>query len=240
MSFFTKLVYFILFVLLIIHPHFITGHVLYLPQAYAQSLASLLILLIAFIVYKLHQSDLHKVKTEKRRLERQLHLSTDRLLSAYQYIGLVNRRLPLLNQVTTKLLNRSYATKKSKKVIMTELLATAVVSLARSSWGAFRFIEVRSNKVISEFIFSKNSKKREVKLNLSNSDLLLSTKKNNFVSWAKEQILRTSDRSSAIQCFLILPQEEELKQNDISILQSLVDQAQILYQYLFFHKPATV
>ncbi len=237
MNYLTKVVYFVLFILLIIHPHFITGHVFYLPQAYAQSLASLLILLTALIVYKLHQAELRKITTEKQRLEKQLHLSTDRLLSAYQYIGLVNRRLPLLNQVTTKLLNRSYATKKSRRVIMTELLATAAVSLARSSWGIFRFIEINSSKVVSEFVFSKT---KSIKINLSNSNLLSLTNKINFTRQTKFQIFRTSDRNSIIQCFLILPKEVELKQHDISILQSLVDQAQILYQYLFSYKLTTV
>ncbi len=227
----SKVVYFILFVLLIIHPHFITGHVFSLPQAYAQSLMTLLILTVAFLVYQLHEREVAVKEKEKNIIRNKLDFSINRLIKAYQYIGLINRRLPLLNKITTKLLQQPRDNRKEQRLILVKLLSTATVSLARAKWGMFRFIDVKKERTVSEFTYNLTKSKR-LAVKLSNRLLLDSTSTKLVFEQGDKQIIRTADQEAEIQCFFICQPDYPLTANDIHILQALVDQAQLFYQYL--------
>ena len=45
--------------------------------------------------------------------------------------------------------------------------------------------------------------------------------------------MRTTDKKEKVQCFLILPEGENKIDSEYSVLQAIVDQAQLFYKYLF-------
>ena len=231
MSFLTKIIYTILFILLLIHPHFITGHVFSIPRAFAQSIITLILFIIAFVVYVSHKRAIKK----KEEVELDLLNSSSKLVEAYEYIGTVNRRLPLLNKVTTGVLKKSKQSKKSRKKVFEDLLAMATVSLAHASWGVFRFVEISHSRTIREFEHLTNDLK-DVDVKIDNKTLLaiaLSGQSHQVLQIDNLCILPTSDTKSPIQCFFIFPQGEVNINVEFSTLQAVIDQVQLLYQYVY-------
>jgi len=126
MTLFTKIAYITLALLLIVHPHIVTGHIFSIPQAFAQSLMNLLIGAVAIAIYLLHLRDMDRTNLEKQKIEQALDVSSEHLSEAYRYIGQVNQRLPLLASLTTGLISVPRHGKKGVKAILEEILTTAV------------------------------------------------------------------------------------------------------------------
>ncbi len=133
MNQFTKIIYILLFVLIVLTPHFGIGHFFLISKQYAQSLVMVVLFAVAYGVYLLHRRDLRRAEEEKQKLQNKFSFSSERLNDAYKYIGSVNRRLSLLRAVSTDLLDRPKETKKGRRSIFEELLMTAVTTLGHSS-----------------------------------------------------------------------------------------------------------
>lgn len=226
MSTIVKVVYFLLFFGLVVLPHFIVGDILFLPQAYAQSLGSLVLVCVGLLFYYLHEWDL-------KRMEKKLEVSTDKLNDAYTYLGTVNRRLPLLEGVTTDLLRTSDTENNKKKEVFVSLLATVITSLVRTDWGMFRFIELESKNTVKEFIHTQKNYVL-LKTELSNQDLLdLRGSTGHLHTLHDLYVLHTSDATTSLPCFLIFPKGEEEIGDVLPVIQSIVDQAQLFFKYYY-------
>lgn len=233
MSRYSKLIYGLLFALIVLEPHFITRHVLFIPRPYAESLVTLLIGGVAFLIYIVHGRDIKRKDTERLGIMRVLDQSTNKLKQAYEYIGKLNRRLPLLKNITTELLSRPKTDKKSRKTIFEDLLATAVISIVKAPWGLFRFIEVGRERTAREFIYN-NGHSSMLHTKIGNKELL--HRGNNQIVTERDDlhVVRTSDQESATRCVFIFPQRQvATSEADLQVLQAIVDQAQLFYKYVF-------
>lgn len=232
MSRFTKLIYIVLFIGLVIHPHFVTGHVFSVSQAYAQTLITLLIVFTGIMVYVLHKRDIAKRDLEKKEIESKFEVSSKNLNDSFKYIGLMNRRLPLLPRMTTGLIVRTNQTKNGKKTVFDDLLITAAVSIAGAKFGVFRFVDTSTQRTLKEFIYTDKGNTGKIPP-ISNSGLISNsgfeaTRKN-----SKNYIFKTSDKKASIKCFMILSKEKQGSNGESSVLQAICDQAQLLYKYLY-------
>jgi hypothetical protein len=100
----SRIVYLVLILLLVIVPFCITKPVLFIPESHAEASTILVILGLAYLV---HLYDVRLKEKEKEALEKKLEVSIEKLNDSFRYIGLVNRRLPLLKNLTTELLSIS-------------------------------------------------------------------------------------------------------------------------------------
>ncbi|OGL87607.1 hypothetical protein A3I42_03700 [Candidatus Uhrbacteria bacterium RIFCSPLOWO2_02_FULL_49_11] len=226
MSTIVKVVYFLLFLGLVVLPHFIVRDILFLPQAYAQSLGSLVLVCIGLLLYYLHEWDL-------RRMEKKLEVSTDKLNNAYTYLGTVNRRLPLLKNVTTDLLRKSDPEKNKKKEVFESLLATVVTSLIHADWGMFRFIDVGNTNTVREYIYTHKNYVL-LKTEIGNQDMLDMRGSTGHVHELQDlYVLHTSDATTSLPCFLIFPKGGNNIDDVLPVIQSIVDQAQLFYKYYY-------
>ncbi len=226
MSKLTKISYVILFILLVLHPHFLTGHIFSIPRAYAQSIITLLILGIAFGLYILHKKDIQQKDND-------LAISNDKLNEAFKYIGRVNHHIQLLKNLTTDLLTRYDLSKKEKKNIFMDLLANAITSIIHTNWGIFRFVDISTGNTIKEFVYT-DKQYALLKTKISNKKLLESNITNDkYKKIGDLHALKTSDQNSTLQCFLIFPKGKPRLNKDLSVLQSIVDQAQLFYKYVY-------
>ena len=231
MTQFTKIIYILLFVLIVLTPHFGIGHLFSIPELYAQSLTTLVLFGVAYIVYLLHRRDLRKTEKEKQTLENKFLFSSEKLNDAYRYIGSVNRRISLLNDMSTGLLGRTKETKKGKLAIFQELLMTAVMTLSHSSWGMFRFIQVVNGRTEKEFTYAAE-KYILLKSNIGNRELLrIRRTSDRIAKIGNLHVVPTSDREASVQCFFIFAKGEYNIEVEISALQAIVDQAQLFYKY---------
>ena len=226
MTRFSKSVYIALILLLVILPFAITSKVLFIPESHAEAVTILVILGLAYLV---HLYDIRQKEKEKISLEKKLNVSIEKLNESFRYIGLVNRRLPLLKNLTTELLSKS---SEKNRIIFEELLAIAIATIAKSDWGMFRFMKVSDQKTVKEFCYtSKNY--ILLKTKVGNKDLLeMVNGRQNVKEMGDLLILNTSDNKADVQCFLIFPKGENDVKTESSILQAIVDQAQLFYKYL--------
>ena len=227
-----QIIYGILFITLIVHPHINTGHFFPIAPSYVQSLINLFLVVIGVGIYFFHQRDIRRKETEKKQVEQELDISSQKLVDAFKYIGRANRRLPLLKNLTSDLLARHKPNKKAKKNILDGLLNTAVVSIAKTDWGMFRFLNITNENIIKEVVYTEKNYTL-LKTQISNKELLELRQKSNRVKKINDlHILVTSDYKTDVPCFIILP-GSKLSGSDESVLQAIVDQAQLFYQYLY-------
>ena len=229
----TKIIYILLFALIVLAPHFGIGHLFDIPERYAQSLITAALFGVAYIVYLLHQRDLRKKEEEKQKLENKFSFSSKALNDAYQYIGSANRKLSLLSAVSTDLLDRPKETKRGKRAIFEELLMTAVTVLGRSSWGMFRFIQATTGRTEQGFTHATQGYIL-LKSTISNNELLQARQvSDKIVKIGNLYVIPTSDRHAPVPCFFMFAKRENGVEAEISTLRAIVDQAQLFYTYLF-------
>lgn len=226
MSKFIKLIYIILFLALILHPHFISGHVWIFPKAYAQSLITIFILGIAFLIYFLHQRDI-------KRKEKELQSVNQELSDKFKYIGDINRQLALLKNFTSDLLSNPKFSKKEKHQIFQELLATALVSVAKVNWGLLRFVNIESGKTVKEFIFT-NKEYVVMKNGIGNKELLRLREQPAAIKLLEDLfVIPTTEQQAVIQGYLVFPKPVDPVEDERWILQAITDQAQLFFKYLY-------
>lgn len=226
MSNLTKFIYALLFLILLIHPHLLPDHIGFLPKAYAETTITLFIFGIGSLLYRLHKRDLAKK-------ERELKSSSEKLADAFKYIGTVNRRLPMLKSLTTDLLANSKLSKKEKLKIFQDLLATALVSVAKVNWGLMRFIDTDSGKTVKEFIFTTQEYVM-IKNGIGNKELLQSRQQPVTIKTASDLfIIPTTEQEAVIQGYLVFPKPANSLEDERWILQAITDQAQLFFKYLY-------
>ena len=232
MSKITKTIYVILFIALLVMPHF-SDHVKNISRAYVESIVMLVIFGIAYLTYFLTNYELRKHQEQNSKIEHNLEISEQKLLDSFKYLGTVNRRLTLLKDLSSDFLNKKQFTKKYKKSILNNLLTTAVISIAKTKQGVFRFVEVAKQRTVKEFFFSY----KDFTLlagRIGNKDLVACrANSNNIKKIGNFYIIPTSDQVAPIQNFLILPKSSMDFGEEYSILPAITDQAQLFYKYLF-------
>ena len=232
MSWIVKLIYTLLIVVLLAQPHLITGHVFFLPRAYAHSVVTVILLALAYLTYRLHRWEIARRYREQQAFERKLEASAGKLLDAHRYLGKVNRRLPLLNELTTNLLARFAVSVNGRKEVFHRLLAIAVTSIAKADWGCFRFIELTHRRTVREFCYPTLDEARQ-QVRVDNQALLRArAQPSTAVLIGQHHVVMTSDRHAPVQCFLILPQRQLPFKDEHLVVQAIVDQAQLFSQYL--------
>jgi len=228
----TKVIYIVLFLALLLHPHLITGHFFSIPLAYAQSIITLVILSLAYMTYILHHKDIRRREIEKKALNKELQISDKKLVDVFKYVGTVNHRLPLLKQITTGLMKRSSVNLKDKKKILYDLLNIAVNS-ARSNWGMFRFVETSSQRTVKDIIYTSGQYVL-LKTNVSNKHLV-AVRHEESPSGRIDDVhaVSCSDSESDICCFLVFPEGKNHLNEVLPLLKNITDQAQLFYKYLY-------
>lgn len=220
-------IYAFLFVALVAQPH-IVDHVSFVPKAYMESIVTLVIIGLAYGTYHLHHRELMRRELKRKELEGALGLSEQKLIDALQYIGFANRRLPLLKNLSSDLLARDKFSREDKKTIFHRLLAVAANSIAKVPWGLLRFVDTSSQRTTKEYFYQADIY-MTVNPKVSNKELTRTSTAN---SQHTIYVVPASDREAAVRGFLIVPTPTEDIRNEHSILQVIVDQAQLFYKYL--------
>lgn len=213
-------IYLILFAALLLHPHF-AKHIGPVPKPYVESVLNVAIIGLGFLTYYRHQREL-------ARQGEALRFSEAKLLESFKYIGLVNRQLPLLQQVSTDLIGNNIGAKQGKKTVFENLLAIAVVSIGKKKWGILRFIAADGYKTVKEFMHTHN--KAPLASRIGNRELVREAGITQDF-----HIIRTSDQAAPVKAYLILPRGSGAAglANEYPVLQAITDQAQLFFKYLY-------
>ena len=221
-------IYIFLFAALVAQPHLV-DHVSFIPKAYVESTVTLVLMMLAYGTYHLYRRELTKRERKHRELEAALGLSEQKLIDAFQYIGFVNRRLPLLKNLSSDLLAQEKLNRRDKKTVIHRLLAVATGSIAKVPWGLLRFVEVASQRTMREFFYRAGNIALAIP-KISNKELIQEA---TYASRRTVYVIPTSDHEAEVQGFLVVPEPAEDIRNEYGVLQAIVDQAQLFYRYLF-------
>jgi len=191
-------------------PHIIHGHFI-IPQPYAQSTILFIDLIVAYILYYFYQKKLKK-----------LNQVENELMSAYEYIGLVNNKMQLINDFINNLPINNPESKTQKKWFFKNLLKKIVVSVTRAKLGLLRFIDRENNKTISEFYYNQNDQPNDLKL--SNKEII---KGHDNISKNGLTILRSDFPKTKITCVFCYQDNNQLI--DYKLLKSLLNQIHLLF-----------
>lgn len=219
-------IYGVLFLALLLQPHIIKGHVARLDAPYIQSLVTAIIIGAAALVYTIHARDVKEKQRLKEEQARAIHHLTD--LSAE--LGLVNRRLPLLHELTTEMLGKARDARKHRQALMEQLLETLVVSLSQSDWGVFRFVDTTEGRTVGEFLFT--STKAPPASIIGNKALINVSKAESIGLEEPYRVVATTDKAATVRCHYIMPRSQ-LANRHGAFIQNVVDQAQVMYKYLY-------
>lgn len=213
-------IYTVLIVGLFFHPHF-SAHIGFELKPYVEGFTNLFIVGLGILTYYIY-------RREQREFER-------RFLETSAYIGAMNRKLPLLQNITTDFLKEGVTTAKQKANIFQELIGIACGTVAKSDRGLLRFVEVGTGRTVKEFTFSlPNQNKETDTVTIGNKELLSHDSLPQSALQAQHRlIIAASDCAAAIRAFLVIPSPHKEMYEHVSILQAIVDQGQILSRYIY-------
>lgn len=215
---FSPYIFGVLVVSLTLHPYVlqVTLHSTWLP--YVEGTMNLLIVAFGVLTYYLY--------------ERERRASELQFLEASKYIGVVNRKLPLLRQITTDVVSGKIMTAKQKTEAFQKLIGIAFGSIAKSDRGLLRFVDTKTGRTVKEFHYVLGGEQSNHTFSIGNKELLATTSKR--PKTAKHRlIVATSDCVAKVRAFLVIPDIRGRFKEDIDILQAIVDQAQMLSRYVF-------
>jgi hypothetical protein len=108
----------------------------------------------------------------------------------------------------------------------------AVVSIVNTEWGVLRFVHEKNQRTLKEFSYART--KNQPLIQLGNKDLLQTRdQKNNHNSLGEYSSIVNSNSSRPERCFLVLPKQNNLQEEDLASLRAIVDQALLFYAYTY-------
>lgn len=213
-------IYAILIVGLFFHPHF-SAHVGPELKPFVEGLTNLVIVGLGILTYYIY-------KREQREFG-------ERFLETSTYIGAMNRRLPILQNITTDLISGGTVTAKQKAKLFQELIGIACATLAKSDAGLLRFVETATGRTVKEFWYTLGNKKADSIVLVGNKVLLRygSSPKRAAMTENGYLIVSASDIAAPVRAFLVIPCSRKEISELIPMLRAVVDQGQLLSRYVF-------
>lgn len=228
MSLIAKFIYVALFAVLLAQPHVFRGHLLAWSSPLLHNAITVVVIGVAALVYRLHVADIRKRERQNLRLQQHLDCLDERLVEAFKYIGLVNVRLPLLRQLTSELLGRATISRRQKKSIFEQLVEIASTSIAKTSWAMLRCVDVSRVRTVHEFFFGDVAPQP-----VSNKTIMNILTHPGGSPSAAVEVISSSDPRAQERYVLLLPPNPGLSRDERTVLQVIVDQAQLFHGYLF-------
>ncbi len=154
------------------------------------------------------------------------------LVSSYEYIGAVNRRMEALKELANETAIHLVEGDRLTKEMFQSLAASAAAS-ARAEHGAIRIVALDRMRTLKEFAVD-----HDAILRVSNRDLRsIHDEKKTHAFIACEDgtrvlIVPSSRRDMAAKAFLLIPLQSEVEGLDIGLLNVYANQAEVLYRVL--------
>lgn len=214
---FAPYIYGALIIGLFVHPHF-SAHIDGVWRPYAEGLGNMVIIgigLATYYIYKWEQRD-----------------CVQKFVETSTHVGAMNRKLPILQQITTDLVSGNVTTAKQKAQLFQQLIGIASVTVAHSDRGLMRFIDTATGRTVKEFSYVLADTQPEGMHGIGNKDLL-AAESGVPRTTAGCLIITASDRTAPLRAFLVIPNAQDNMADSAPILQAIVDQGQVLFRYFF-------
>ena len=228
-----SLLYLALFVLAILSPTLVQREMLWFSEEQVEEMLIFLFGITGLITFNIYE----RVMERKDRERDQAISDRDRvrreLVSSYEYIGAVNRRIEALkklaNETTTSLVEKDTHSK-----ALFQSLAANASALARAEHGVVRIVSLEKLRTVKEFAVDP-----DVPLRVANKDLLEVHTRNRSHCFVRDEqgsevlVVPSSRQDMDAKAFLLLRiPENDMPEIDPELLRVYANQAEVLYRIL--------
>ena len=217
-------IYFAIFIVIIFVPTIIQHGLYGFNLVQTQEFAILLFGMLGFLISFWQQKSLKKKLAEKKVIQKQATQMAKDLTQSYSYIGEINRKIDILEQVALNYPDNLNLTAKKQKTMYNSIME-AIRLLAKSDEFALRFINTPNREVL-----------KEIKSN-SDSSFNFSCKNLNIASQffeSDEFIMITSPKAieGVISCVIIKKKTYNQKLDDLEIFKAIASQALFFFMFI--------
>ncbi len=200
----------------------------FLKEEQLEELSIFLLGFVAFLIFRFKENQLNKNLEEKNSIRKEAYMISKNLNNSYSYIGETNRKLEIIKNISTNLLDISnFDSRKEKKII--DDIMESVFILGKSKKFVIRFIELESKKTQKE-----TKSKKGLLLKVSNEEIVedIYKKKLGFIE-KKYHFITVSPKeiNGVISAIIISKNNQQQKMEDTEIMKSLSAFSLFLYYY---------
>lgn len=216
--------YLILFTFIVFVPEAVQRGFYSFSRTQSQEFMILILGSLGFVVFLLQEKKLKKNRAEKSLIQMQVNRMTKDLTHSYSYIGEINRKLDILENIALGFPESSNITEKKQSEIYESIMG-AIQLFGKSDEFSLRFIRLPEREMIKEI-----KSQTEVSINLSRKDM-------NFTPhfWESDEfIVTTSPKAidNVFSCIIIRKKTSNHKIDDLEIMKTLAAQALFLYMFM--------
>lgn len=214
-----RLAYILLFLAIVLIPEILVRDYPLLREEHAESLAIILIGLVAFVLFSWQEKQTQKHVAAKNRFQREVNEVSKDLVNSYSYIGEINRQLEILKNIALGLPEAGEFTEEKRRKVF-DAVMEAIMVFARTERFALRFINFRTKQVEESFgtgadVFSETAED------------LFAQRKVMFVS-GDHVVVRTTKLLRGYAAFILLDRKQ-ISEDDTEFLRAIVSQALFLF-----------
>ena len=216
--------YLIIFTLIVFVPTAIHHGFYIFDKAQTQEFTILVLGSLGFLAFLVQEKRLKKNIAEKSSIQRKVNSITKDLTQSYSYIGEVNRKLDILENITLGHPESLHLTSKKQKEIYDSTMQ-AIGIIAKSDNFVLRFSNMKTNELLKEIKnlpftpFSFSCKQLDPKAQFMESD--------DFMA-----VISPKDIDDIIACIIIKKKSPAQKIEDLEMLRILASQALFIFMFI--------
>jgi hypothetical protein len=217
-------IYLIIFSFIVFIPSIITSGHFGLSMVETQEYSILLIGIVTFIIFNFRERIYSKNLSEKSNVVKQANRMSRELTHSYSYIGEINRKLDILQNVTAGFPETSQLPTRRKTEIYDSIME-AIHLLSKSNDFALRFVNEKNHDILKE-LRSKENKN----ISLHQKEYL----NRGYFFETEEFIFARSPKSidNIYACIIIRKKSGNQRSEDPDILKALAMQALFLFMFI--------
>jgi hypothetical protein len=216
-------IYLVIFIFIILTPKLISGGWLFLHEQDIESLLIFCFGTFGFILYLAKEKTLLRVFREKLHLQKQTNMITRDLSDSYSYIGEMNRKLDIVQELIFQLPKTTANVFAQKKENIYDSILQTVSLLSKTDQVTLCFVDTRK-KVIAQ-VYQKNNG-TSLAVSMYPEKLLTSGKF--FWEEAEQVIVRSPSQAKNIAAFLVFSKTKNHIEDE-DVFKILVSEALLLY-----------
>jgi hypothetical protein len=228
-----SLLYLALFVLAVLSPSLVTHGVGGFSEVHVEEFFIFIFGITGLATFLIYERIVETKDQEHKDAVTVLDRTKRELVSSYEYIGAINRRIEALK----KLANESVSSLDEQDVHRKELfrsIAASAATLVRTQYGVIRIVALNKLRTIKEFSIDSS-----ISVKIANKDLLETHLRDRSHAFIRDEngmdvlVVPSSRKDMEAKAFLLLPlTNSESPEIDPEMLRVYANQAEVLYRVL--------
>jgi len=215
-------IYLAVFILMVLTPGIIKDPVFLLSEENAEEIVIFLLGIIGFLIFNYKEKQLSFNLKEKQKVQKEATKTSRDLAHSYSYIGEINRKLEILNDISLKLAETPNMNSTERKYIY-KLILDAIKTLGKTDRFTVSFANLNSRIIMKEIGKGNKKLSPEVKKIILNFD-----KRKNIINANEYAIIRSSKSVNGISAFISIKLKNKQALKDLELLKTLATQALLL------------